>query len=196
MMTGPGEVTRLLDEWRRGDEDAADRVFPLVYGELRRLAANAFRREREGHLLQPTALVHEAFLRLVVQQRARVDSRAHFLALAAKAMRRILVDHARRVRSAKRGAGVPTLTLLESAGLTDDSLSPDTLDLHRALEELAAIHERQARLVELRYFGGLTMEEAAEVLQVSLATVERDWTAGRLWLRRRLRAGATGTNDA
>jgi RNA polymerase sigma factor (TIGR02999 family) len=194
-MTSRGDVTRLLDDWRRGDTDAADRVFPLVYGELRRLAASAFRRERQGHVLQPTALVHEAFLRLVVQQRARVDSRAHFLALAAKAMRRILVDHARRRHSAKRGAGVPTLTLLESAGGTDDGLAPDTLDIHRALEELALIQARQARLIELRYFGGLTMEEAADVLQVSLATVERDWTAGRLWLRRRLQTRSAGTSD-
>lgn len=192
-MTAAGDVTRLLEAWRHGDEAAADRVFPLVYGELRRLAASAFRRERQGHLLQPTALVHEAFLRLVVQQRARVESRAHFLALAAKAMRRILVDHSRRRLSAKRGGGAHPVTLLDVPGGGDGGLSPDVLDLHRALDELAVINDRQARLIELRYFGGLTMEEAAEVLDVSLATVERDWTAGRLWLRRRLRAGGPQT---
>ncbi|HEX7087976.1 MAG TPA: sigma-70 family RNA polymerase sigma factor [Vicinamibacterales bacterium] len=181
-------MTQLLQEWRRGDDSAVARLFPLVYEELRRLAAASFRRERPGHVLQPTALVHEAFIRLVGQKHARVDGRAHFLSLAAQAMRRILVDDARRRRSVKRGSGEAGVPLDEAVSVSGHDVEPDVLDLHRALEELAAVNDRQAGLVELRYFGGLTMEEAAEVLGVSLATAERDWTAARLWLRRRLDA--------
>lgn len=189
-MNRAGEVTRLLEQWRGGDASAVDRLFPLVYDELRRLAAGAFRREPQGHVLQPTALVHEAFLRLVIQDRARVEGRAHFVSLAAQAMRRVLVDHARRRRSAKRGGGSADLPLVEAIAVAEGEPAPDLLDLHRALEELALVAERQARLIELRYFGGLTMDEAAEVLAISLATAERDWTAARLWLRRRLRSAA------
>jgi RNA polymerase sigma factor (TIGR02999 family) len=178
-------VTRLLEQWRNGDEAAFDALLPLVYDELRRIARGALRRERSGHSLQPTALVHEAFLRLVKQERARIRNRGHFLSVAAQAMRRILVDHERRRRAAKRGGGEEKLCLEANAAVGAEPV-PDVLDVHRALEELAQIDERQARLVELRYFGGLTMVEAAQVLGVSLATLERDWTAARLWLRRRL----------
>jgi RNA polymerase sigma factor (TIGR02999 family) len=182
----PGEVTRLLQEWRRGDQAAFDELLPLVYNELRRIARGALRRERRGHVLQPTALVHEAFLRLVDQERARIRDRGHFLSVAAQAMRRILVDHERRRRAAKRGGGEEAISLAEAGGAVDAGQAVDVLALHRALEDLARIDERQARLVELRYFGGLTTVEAAEVLGVSRATLERDWTAARLWLRRRL----------
>jgi RNA polymerase sigma factor (TIGR02999 family) len=191
-MPNPGEVTRLLQQWRRGDQAAFDELLPLVYNELRRIARSALRRERPGHALQATALVHEAFLRLVEQERARIRNRGHFLSVAAQAMRRILVDHERRRRAAKRGGGEEALSLLEAAAVVDGGPPPDVLAVHRSLEELAEIDERQARLVELRYFGGLTMVEAAEALGVSRATAERDWTAARLWLRRRLSAPAEG----
>lgn len=193
-MPEPGEVTRLLQQWRRGDEAAFDELLPLVYNELRRIARGALRRERPGHVLQPTALVHEAFLRLVDQERARIRNRGHFLSVAAQAMRRILVDHERRRRAAKRGGGGEPISLAD-AGAVVDAPGTDVLALHQALEELARIDARHARLVELRYFGGLTAVEAAEVLGISRATAERDWTAARLWLRRRLSsAPAAGPN--
>jgi RNA polymerase sigma factor (TIGR02999 family) len=185
-MPEPGQVTRLLQEWRRGDQAAFDELLPLVYDELRRIARGALRRERRDHVLQPTALVHEAFLRLVEQERARIRNRGHFLSVAAQAMRRILVDHERRRRAAKRGGGEKPVTLAEAGGPVDSGPGLDVLAVHQALEDLARIDERQARLVELRYFGGLTTVEAAEVLGASRATLERDWTAARLWLRRRL----------
>jgi RNA polymerase sigma factor (TIGR02999 family) len=192
----PGEVTRILEEWRAGDESAPERLFPVVYDELRRVARGRLRRERAGHALQPTALVHEAFLRLVVQKRARVTSRAHFLSVAAQAMRRVLIDEERKRRAAKRGAGGPEVVLYEIADLRrTPGVQPDLLDLHRALDELALIEERQSRLVVLRFFGGLTTTEAAEVQGVSVATAERDWTAARLWLRRRL-AKASAEEEA
>ena len=183
-------MTRLLQKWRGGDEAAFDELLPLVYNELRRVARGALRRERPDHVLQPTALVHEVFLRLVEQERARIRNRGHFLSVAAQAMRRILVDHERRRRAAKRGGAEAPLTLVEAGNAADAGPGVEVLAVHQALGELALIDERQARLVELRYFGGLTMVEAAEVLGVSRATLERNWTAARLWLRRRLSSPA------
>lgn len=195
-MAHPGEVTRLLQRWRHGDEAAFDELLPLVYNELRRIARGALRRERPDHVLQPTALVHEAFLRLVDQERARIRNRGHFLSVAAQAMRRILVDHERRRRASKRGGGEAPLTLVEAGAAVDAGAGVEVLAVHQALEELALIDERQARLVELRYFGGLTMVEAAEVLGVSRATLERNWTAARLWLHRRLSSTAAAGGRA
>jgi RNA polymerase sigma-70 factor (ECF subfamily) len=184
-----GKVTRLLAEWSCGDAAALEELFPLVYRELRYLAASALRRERAGHTLQPTALVHEAYLRLTGKDNATVRDRAHFFAVAAQAMRRILVDHARRYGTGKRFAPRDRVTL-------DDADEPviegrqQVIAIHDALSTLAELNPRQAKVVELHYFGGMTNAEAAEVLEVSVATVERDWLAARLWLRRQLeRAG-------
>ena len=178
-------VTVLLERWGGGDEGALDELMPLVYAELRRLASSYLRREREGHTLQPTALVNEAYLKLVDQRQARFSSRAHFFGVAAQLMRRILVDHARAHRAGKRGGSKFAVTL----GHADEIASaPDTdiLAVHDALERLAALDAQQARIVELRFFGGLSIEETAEVLGVGHATVERDWKMARAWLRREL----------
>lgn len=192
MSRGPSEITRLLLDWQSGDAAALDALIPLVYGELRALAAAHLAREHEPRTLQPTALVHEAWLRLAGSDPGRLASRTHFFATAAAAMRRILVEQARRRRARKRGGGYERLTL-ELDGMPTPELPPDVLDVHRALDDLARIAERQARVVELRFFGGLTVSEAAEVLGLSLATAERDWTAARHWLRRRLESLAAGT---
>jgi RNA polymerase sigma factor (TIGR02999 family) len=187
-------VTDTFLRWRSGDASALDDLLPRVYDELRALADAYMRRERAGHTLQPTALVHEAFLRLLRLPPGSVQNRIHFFALAAQAMRRILADHARRHRAAKRGGGavrVP-LELVEGgapATPAGDDVAADDLDA--ALEDLAKLDERQARVVELRFFGGLSIEETAEVLAVSTATVKRDWLVARAWLHRELRGGAT-----
>ena len=182
-----GEITRLLGHWSSGQSDALDTLLPLVYQELRGLAATHLFKERSNHTLQPTALVHEAWLRLVDSNPGNVECKTHFFAAAALTMRRILVEHARR-RSTKKRAGDQrriTIELEETPGLKAD-LAPDLLDVHDALEDLNLVSERQAKLVELRYFGGLTVPEAAQVLDTSVATAEREWTAARYWLRRRL----------
>jgi len=187
-------VTDTFLRWRSGDPTALDDLLPRVYDELRALADAYMRRERAGHTLQPTALVHEAFLRLLRLPPGSVQNRIHFFALAAQAMRRIFADHARRHRAAKRGGGavrVP-LELVEGgapAAPAGDDVAADDLDA--ALEDLAKLDERQARVVELRFFGGLSIEETAEVLAVSIATVKRDWLVARAWLHRELRGGAT-----
>lgn len=181
-----GEVTQLLESWRGGEEQALEDLLPLVYKELRTLADRYLRKERAGHTLQSTALVHEAFLRLVDQKNARVANRAHFFAVASQAMRRVLVDHARRHAAGKRIGAHDKISLERAPELAVESNS-EILAVHQALEQLSAIHERQAKLVELRYFGGLTNPEAAAVLDVSLATVERDWQVARIWLRRKLK---------
>jgi RNA polymerase sigma factor (TIGR02999 family) len=180
-----GEVTALLLDWSAGNRAALDRLVPLVYAELRRLAAAQLRGERRGDSLQATGLVHEAYVRLVDYRQARPRDRAHFLALAAQAMRRVLVDRARRRGSAKRGGAVLALPLDE---VPEIGAMPAArlVALDDALQRLAALDERQERVVVLRYFGGLTSEETAEALGVSVATVERDWTSARLWLRREL----------
>ncbi len=185
METTSGEVTRLLERWRAGNEDAFEEVLPLVYDHLRVLAVRYLRKERSGHTLQPTALVHEAYVRLVDQQNAQVKNRAHFFAVASQAMRRILVDHARRHHAGKRISAQNRVSLDDAPEVSTEP-DPRILLVHQALERLGEINPRQAKLVELRYFGGLTNVEAAEVLGVSLATVERDWKVARLWLHRRL----------
>ena len=159
---------------------------PLVYDELRSLADRSLRHERSGHTLSGTALVHEAYLKLVDQRQVRWQDRAHFFAVAAQLMRRILVDHARRHGAHKRGGGEPRLSLDEADAPTPAAPLVDWLALDRALDRLAALDERQARTVELRFFGGLTIEETAEVLQVSPATVKNDWSLARGWLYREL----------
>jgi RNA polymerase sigma factor (TIGR02999 family) len=188
-LTTPSKgVTELLVLWRQGDREAQERLMALVYDELRRRAAAYLRRERVGHTLQPTALVHEAYLRLVEQDRVVWQGRAHFLAIAASMMRRVLMDHGRRQKAGKRGGGGTRVTLDEAFSL----VSPrglDLLALDTALSELAAIDEQQARIVELRAFGGLEVEETAEVLGISTATVKRHWAFALAWLQRRLRAG-------
>jgi RNA polymerase sigma factor (TIGR02999 family) len=161
---------------------------PLVYDELRALASRSLRHERSGHTLPPTALVHEAYLKLVDQRQVRWQDRAHFFAVAAHLMRRVLVDHARRHRAAKRGSGAPGSMLDEAEAGSAAVPFVDLLALDRALDRLAALDDRQARTVELRFFGGLTIEETAEVLHVSLATVKNDWSLARGWLYRELQA--------
>ncbi len=183
--TSPSEVTQLLHSWQDGDERALDDLLPLVYNEMRTLAASYLRKERAGHTLQPTALAHEAYVRLLGKRPAAVKDRAHFFALAAQAMRRILVDHARRYRAGKR-IGVQEKVPLEDAPELATAPRADLLEVHQALERLAEVNERQAKLVELRYFGGLTSTEVAEVLGASRATVARDWQVARVFLRRQL----------
>ena len=182
------EVTRLLLAWRDGQAGAGDALMDAVYGELRKMARVYLRRERAGHSLPPTALVHEAYLKLVDQQGVQWQSRAHFFGIAARVMRRILVDHARGRASAKRGSGTTFMLLERDARLDPPGI--DILALDVALEKLAGIDPRQSRLVELRFFGGLTVEEAAAVLDVAPITVKRDWALARTWLYREMRGPA------
>jgi RNA polymerase sigma factor (TIGR02999 family) len=182
---GTGTITALLQEWRRGDRAALDRLTPLVYDELRALARRHLSRERHRLTLQPTALVHEAYLRLVGGGQVKWEDRAHFFGVASRLMRQVLVDHARARRAKKRGGGA---TLIDLTG-ADPSSGPHTVDvlaLHEALDRLAALDAASERIVEMRYFGGLTVEETAEVLSTSPATVKRDWSAARAWLLREL----------
>jgi RNA polymerase sigma factor (TIGR02999 family) len=179
------EVTALLMAWREGDEAALARLTPIVYGELHRLAGRYMRRERAGHALQTTALLHEAYLRLIDSSRVKWQSRVHFYAVAAQLMRRVLVDFARSRRSAKRGGDWRRVTLFE--GLPVDSGRPDLLAVDEALDELGRLDPRKARVVELRFFAGLSLEETAEALNVSADTVGRDWRAAKAWLTRELR---------
>lgn len=179
------ETTRILADLERGDTAAADKLLPLVYDQLRAVADSFFQRQPTDHTLQPTALVHEAYLRLVNQEDEKWSGRAHFFAVAAKAMRQILINHAERRRAAKRGGGRQKLTL-------NEALTPapqrefDLLVLDEALSRLSALSERMGRVVELRFFGGLTVEEVAHVLDVSKRTVEGDWETARAWLSRAL----------
>jgi len=195
-MTSPRSenVTALLLAWGQGDRAALDRLVPAVYGELRRQAARYLRREQHGHTLQPTAIVHEAYLRLVDQESVRWDSRAHFFGAAARLMRQILVDHARARQAAKRGGAARQLTLGDAAGVASSEgpsseAAVDVLELHEALNRLAEFDAQMGAVVELRYFGGLTIEETAAVLGVSPATVKREWSAARAWLKRELECG-------
>jgi RNA polymerase sigma factor (TIGR02999 family) len=182
------DVTRLLLAWRGGDAAAGEELLPAVYAELHRQAARAMRRESNEHTLQPTALVHEAYLRLVDQSRVEWRNRAHFFGVAAQLMRRILVDHARGRDADKRGGGVKPVTLHDFDAEAASEQKLDVLALHDALETLASFDPQQARLVELRYFTGLNIEETAEALDVSPATVKREWAVARAWLRRELSA--------
>lgn len=181
----PAEITGLLLEWGNGNKAALDRLVPLVYQELRRLAHRQMRGERAGHSMQTTALVHEAYVRLVDYRRVQPRDRSHFLGIAAQAMRRVLIERARSRRAAKRGGGAPSAPL-EDAPDPASQRAAELLALDDVLTRLAALDPRKQRVVELKYFGGLTTEEAAEVLEVSVATVERDWNVARAWLRREM----------
>lgn len=178
----PETTSNLLRVSRDGDERRVDELTHAVYGELKRLAAYVLKGERAGHTLTPTALVHEAYLRLVDQSRTDWRDRAHFVAIASRAMRRALTDYARRRAAQKRGGERLKLTLNDEVAAETSNTKLDLLSLEEALTELEALDERKARIVELRYFGGLSREEAAEVLDVSLKTVEADWTFTRTWL--------------
>lgn len=179
------DVTGLLADWRQGDEQALEALMPILYAELRARAAAHMARERANHTLQPTALVHEVFFRLVEQNELEWQSRAHFLGVAAKLMRLILIDHARAKKAAKREGDAQRVTLDENLGW-EQPRQIELLALDAALEDLAELDERQARLVELRFFGGLTIEESAEVLAISVATVKREWRMAKAWLRTRM----------
>jgi RNA polymerase sigma factor (TIGR02999 family) len=179
------KLTALLQAWQRGEAGAADEVVPLVYAALHKIAVNRLRSERGGHTLQPTALVHEAWMRLSTERESGWQNREQFFAVAAKTMRHLLVDHARRRLAAKRGDGAPMAALDELADVIASPL-PDQrlLDLNAALDQLAALDERQARIVELRFFAGLSIEETAGVLALSASTVKREWATARAWLYR------------
>ncbi len=187
------DLTRNLNAWRRGDQEALDAVMPLVYGELKRLAASYMERERSDHTLQATALVHEAFLKLSRYPRIDWHSRAHFLAVAATVMRRILVDCARRRETVKRGCGWSTAALDEVFDIAVER-APHLMSLDQALTDLAAIDPEQGRLVEMRYFGGLSVGETAEVLGVTPRTVKRRWRTARVWLYLYLTGDPAGAN--
>lgn len=185
-MTSPSsEVTDLLDAWSAGDAGALDELMPLVYDELRGIAGRQFHREVGGHTLQPTAVVNEAFLRLRGQRKVQWHNRVEFFAVAAQLIRRILVDHARRRKRVKRGGGVTPLPLDEAIDLGEER-APSLVALDDALQGLAELAPRQSRIVELRIFGGLTLDEVAGTLAVGRSTVQRDWNAALLWLRREL----------
>lgn len=181
-----GDVTELLERMRSGDRGALDRLLPLLYAELRRLAGRCMRQERAGHTLQPTALVHEAYLRLTGQERANWQNRAQFMAVAAQAMRRILVDHARKRCASKRGGLFVTRNETAAALAADASRPEDILAVHLALERLERLDAQGAQVVELRYFAGLSAEETAEAMSLSVRTVEREWSAAKAWLRAQL----------
>ena len=187
-LTRNSDVTRLLSDWSNGDRRALDELLPLVYEELRHLANAYLRRERDGHTLQSTALVHEAFLRLVNQHDVQWQGRAHFFGIAAQMIRRILVDHARAQRAAKRGAGAVRIELGEELAVAQQR-DLDLIALDDALERLATMDGRQSRIVELRFFAGLSVEDTADVMGISTATVKREWSSARAWLFREV--GAT-----
>jgi RNA polymerase sigma factor (TIGR02999 family) len=186
--TPRSDVTGLLRRWSEGDAAALESLMPVVYAELRALAGSYLQSERPGHTLQPTALVHEAFLRLVGQNRVEWQNRAHFFGIAAQLMRRVLVDHARRRAAAKRDAGPVRIEFTEPSSEGSDR-DPEILALDEALQGLESLDARQAKIVELRFFGGLTVEETALVTGVSTATVKREWRTARAWLRRTLDSG-------
>ena len=178
-------VTALLARWRAGDAKALESLIPLVYEELRSLAHHYLRRERPHHTLQSTALVHEAYMRLVSHDPPALQNRSHFFGIAARLMREILVEHARALRTAKRGSGALTLSLDEAMRVPDRA-DVDVLLLDDALTDLARLDERQSRIVELRYFTGLSIDETSEVMGISPATVSREWTTARAWLHRQI----------
>jgi RNA polymerase sigma-70 factor (ECF subfamily) len=181
-------VTELLLEWQHGDMDALDRLTPLIYDELRRMAHRYVQRERAGHTLETTALVNEAYLRLMGQEKMDWQNRAHFFAVTAQVMRHLLIDHARRRHFAKRGGEAQQVALEEVTVLSQERAA-ELVALGEALDSLARIDPRKSRVVELRYFGGLSLEETADVLEVSLMTVRRDWRAAKAWLYRAVTSG-------
>jgi RNA polymerase sigma factor (TIGR02999 family) len=184
------EVTQLLLDWGNGDKAALDKLVPVVYQELRRLARHYMRRERPGHTLQTSALVNEAYMRLVDYEHMRWQSRAHFFAVAAQAMRRILVEHARKRHFAKRGGGAVRVSFDEAATVSGKQAA-DLIALDDALTSLETIDPRKSRIVELRYIGGLNIEETAEALAISPATVQREWRSAKAWLYREIKQGET-----
>lgn len=181
------QVTQLLQKWQEGNQEALEALMPLVYNELKRLAASYLRRERPDHTLQSAALVNEAYLRLVDQTQTRWQNKAHFYGIAAQMMRRVLADHARGHNAAKRGAGIPELELDETV-VQSQSRNFDVMDLEEALQKLEKLDPQQGRIVELRFFSGLSIEDTANVLGISPATVKRDWAAARAWLFREVGA--------
>lgn len=185
-MSSPHGITQLLIDWSKGDQAALEKLMPLVYSELRRLAGNYLRRERAEHTLQPTALVNEAYLKLVHQKNAKWQNRAHFFGISAQLMRRILVDHARQHQAVKRGGSAQQRISITSVEKFAQQPQVDLLALNEALDELSKIDPQQSQIVEMKFFGGLSIEEIAEVLSIGHATVERDWKMARAWLRRQL----------
>lgn len=185
-MSEPREITRMLREWSNGNTQVLENLMPLVYDELHKQAARFLRRERSNHTLQTTALIHEAYIRLVDQQDVNFNSRAHFYAIAANIMRRILVDHARAKNRDKRGGKNETLLLDDETIVIQKEQSVDLIALDEALIRLAGYDAQQARIVELRYFGGLTLEETAETMHLSRTTVATDWAMAKAWLHREL----------
>jgi RNA polymerase sigma factor (TIGR02999 family) len=188
MANSPGDVTKLLLELRHGNREAENQLVPLVYKELRRIATNYLRKERRGHSLQPTALVHEAYLRLTHMQRIDWQSRSHFFAISATLMRRILVDHARAQQSKKRGEGWDVISL-NDAFLPSAERALEIVALDEALDRLAELDERQSKIVELRFFAGMSEEETGNVLGISTRTVKRDWRLAKAWLYQELNCG-------
>ncbi len=186
------QVSKLLLNWGHGDQDAREALIPLVYDELRRLARHHLRRERPNHTLQSAALVNEAYLRLIRQDQPQWQNRAHFFGVAAQLMRHILVDHARNRAAAKRGAGAPRLTLDPEVALPQER-DVDLVALDDALNQLAALDSQQSRVVELRFFGGLSIDETSVVLGISPATVKREWATARAWLQREMKSKEAGT---
>ena len=185
-MAEGADVTQILHRWQSGDEAALDELLSAVYPELRRVAARQLRAERSGHSLQPTAVAHDVYLRLIDQRRVTWQNRSHFLAIAARLTRRVLVDHARKRAAWKRGLGVRPLSI-EEVDVAARGPDADLVALDAALQRLARLEPREARVVELRFFGGLSIEDTASVLGVSIATVKRDWSSARLWLFDQLR---------
>jgi RNA polymerase sigma factor (TIGR02999 family) len=187
MLSEPHNLTQILESWRLGDPTALDRLTPLVYTELHGIAERYFATERPGHVLQPTALVNEAFLRLLEWQPNSWQNRAHFYGVSAQLMRRILVHHARQQKALKRGAGAIRVSLSDADLITPPNQnSVDFESLDQALTELESLSARQSQIVELRYFGGLSLDEAAAHLQISVSTIRRDWLIARAWLSQRL----------
>ncbi len=185
-MSQTRQITRMLCEWSDGNREALENLMPLVYDELHKQAARFLRRERADHTLQATALIHETYIKLIDQREANWESRAHFFAIAANLMRRILVDHARAKYREKRGGNAVKLPLEEALLISDKERNVDLMALDEALTRLEKIDEQQARVVELRYFGGLSLEETAEALRVSRTTVANDWSMAKAWLHREL----------
>jgi RNA polymerase sigma-70 factor, ECF subfamily len=183
----PHEITQLLSEWSHGNQAALDKLYPMVYDELRRIARHYMSRERKGHTLQTTALINEAYLRLVAQRNVHWENRAHFFGISAQIMRRILIDHARRYEYSKRGGGRQRVSLDEAAFVAKERAA-ELIELDEALNRLAEIDPRRAQVVELRFFGGLENEEIALFLKISANTVTRDWNLARAWLYRELSA--------
>lgn len=189
-MPSESDITQLLEDAGKGNQRAADELLQSVYEEIREMAANALRRERSGHTLQATALVHEAYLKLVDQTRVDWQGATHFKAVAAKAMSRVLIDHARRKNREKRGGNWRKVTLHDAFALAKTN-DLDMICLHEAMEKMRKLDNRQHQVVELRLFGGLTSDEAAKILHISSRTVDRDWKMGQVWLRREMNEGAS-----